>query len=374
MENFVIPRRFVRIKALQNLYAYTITEQAHKQEVIEQVKKDFIFDKFFNEPAEKQHLANAQSLAVALCYEAITKQLPSELIAYQENKKIEQSVRKHLGHYMATLRQDQTFLQNGFNQAKESIYIDLLYTLLLLLAWYKLAKAEHDSCKPGNLKKQLSQDPLLEELYNHNKWIKAIYKNEISWAKHQDKVLNWYSAFIQSAEMPQTYVSDANSSVNFLDCIVQDIILKESPINDFLAMRDLYWDEHKRIVKKILTQIFRMLSTKDFAGFTLFWQNLERNWTIEAAFYNRLCTIVIQNNSVYEAMIGQKSEKWDSERILLTDKLILKLALAELLECKEIPCKVSINEYIEIAKWYGTTKSGAFVNGVLEGILKGINR
>ena len=173
-------------------------------------------------------------------------------------------------------------------------------------------------------------------------------------------------------KLPLEIEFQKRSSVELLEDMFQKIIFQEGPINDFLAMTDLYWDEHKRMVKKFLTRIFTMRFTQDFSAFMLFWDHPK--WAIEEGFYNRLLTTVIQNDALYEAMIGQNAEKWDRERILLTDKLILKLALAELLNFKDIPFKVSINEYIEIAKWYGTSKSACFINGVLEGILKGLNK
>ncbi|MGI2298846.1 transcription antitermination factor NusB [Candidatus Cardinium hertigii] len=372
MENFLIPRRFVRIKALQNLYAYAIAKQVHEKEAIEQIKKDFIWDSFLHEPSKKEQLTKAQIRAVGLFQTAIATSFPTHTFEYEPNKKIAQSVDKHLSYYVEALKKDQAFLQHGFNQSKQYIYITLLYALLLLVEWYKLAKVIHVSSKETTplLKKQLAQNPLLEELYHNSKWIKSIYKNGISWAKDQDQVQNWYKQFIQSAEAPKTYLSHPNNSIKILEYVIQHIIFKEGPINDFFAMKDLYWDEHKRMVKKILIHIFTMLSTKDFAAFTLFWENLEKKWVTESEFYSRILTIVIENYIRYDEIIGAQTQKWDKDRILLTDKLILKLALAELIECKEIPFKVSINEYIEIAKWYGSTKSGAFINGVLEGILK----
>ncbi|MGI2299958.1 transcription antitermination protein NusB [Candidatus Cardinium hertigii] len=372
MENFLIPRRFVRIKALQNLYAYTIAKQVHEKDAIEQIKKDFVWDCFLDEPSRKEQLTKAATRAVGLFQAAIATALPTHTFVYKENKEIAESVYKQLSYYVEALKKDQTFLQHGFNQSKEYIYLILLYTLLLLVEWYKLAKVVHPSSEEADhsLKKQLAQNSLLEELYHNSKWIKIIYKNGISWAQDQDQVQNWYRQFIQSEEAPKTYLLHPNNSIKILEYVVQHIIFREGPINDFLAMKDLYWDEHKGIVKKILIHIFKMLSTKDFAAFTLFWDNLEEKWATESEFYSRILTIVIENHIRYEEMIGAQTQKWDKDRILLTDKLILKLALAELIECKEIPFKVSINEYIEIAKWYGSAKSGAFINGVLEGILK----
>ncbi|MEF2228759.1 MAG: transcription antitermination factor NusB [Candidatus Cardinium sp.] len=375
MENFLIPRRFVRIKALQNLYGYTIAQKVHQQEAIEQIKKDFTFDSFLDAPDQKDKRVNAQSIAVAIFSEAVATALPIQDFAYAADKQIEQSVHRQLVHYVAALSKDQTRIQNGFNQSKETLYRSLLYTLQLLVAWYKWAKeikGAQDQSEPAThlLTHQLAQDPLLEALCNNSNWIDAIAKNSVNWTKDPYQIENWYRQFIQPAAIPKAYRSTPYNSVKLLEYILQAIIFQEGPMNDCLAMADLYWDEHKRIVKKMLIHVVIMHATKDFTAFTRFWHHPK--WALEAAFYNRLLTMVMQNSTRYEAMISEATKKWDNDRILLTDKLILKLALAELLECKDIPFKVSINEYIEIAKWYGTTKSGCFINGVLEGILKGV--
>ncbi|MCT4697248.1 transcription antitermination factor NusB [Candidatus Cardinium sp. TP] len=375
MENFLIPRRFVRIKALQNLYGYTIAQKVHQQEAIEQIKKDFTFDSFLDAPDQKDKRVNAQSIAVAIFSEAVATALPIQDFAYAADKQIEQSVHRQLVHYVAALSKDQTRIQNGFNQSKETLYRSLLYTLQLLVAWYKWAKeikGAQDQSEPAThlLTHQLAQDPLLEALCNNSNWIDAITKNSVNWTKDPYQIENWYRQFIQPAAIPKAYRSTPYNSVKLLEYILQAIIFQEGPMNDCLAMADLYWDEHKRIVKKMLIHVVIMHATKDFTAFTRFWHHPK--WALEAAFYNRLLTMVMQNSTRYEAMISEATKKWDNDRILLTDKLILKLALAELLECKDIPFKVSINEYIEIAKWYGTTKSGCFINGVLEGILKGV--
>lgn len=374
-EGYIISRRFVRIKALQNLYAYTITAQAYRKEAIEQVKKDFNFDCFFHKIEQKGEMATMQNIAVTLCSQAIDKDLPPALFSYPENNKIQESIRKHLNAYAAKLHQSQVTFENGIHQSRDSIYRGVIYIWLLLVEWYKRTKVTKASSNQTDnlLRNQLSRSPLLETCYTNSHWINTIDKWQVSWSKDQDQLENWYMQFIESIEIPKTYTCKLDNDVKILDYIVQDIIFREGPINDFFAMLDLYWDLHKPIVQKLLTQIFMMVSTKDFSSFKLFWENLASKWGLEEAFYSHLFSMVIEKSRVYETMIRKKTEKWDSERILLTDKIILKLALAELLEREEIPTKVSINEYIEIAKWYGTHKSGIFINGVLDGILKGLD-
>ena len=63
-----------------------------------------------------------------------------------------------------------------------------------------------------------------------------------------------------------------------------------------------------------------------------------------------------------------KLQNWDIERVAMTDKVLLKMALAELIYFPSIPTKVTINEFIEISKTFSTPKSKKFVNGILDGL------
>lgn len=70
-----------------------------------------------------------------------------------------------------------------------------------------------------------------------------------------------------------------------------------------------------------------------------------------------------------DEIIGRHAENWDLARIALIDHIILRMAIAELLTFEDIPPKVSINEAIEVAKKYSTSKSGQFINGILDAVL-----
>lgn len=86
-------------------------------------------------------------------------------------------------------------------------------------------------------------------------------------------------------------------------------------------------------------------------------------------FANDLIDIVFKNKDELDRIIQPKIENWEYERVALVDKLILRIALAEILYFPEIPPKVSINEAIEIAKEYSSYNSGSFINGILDSIL-----
>ena len=68
-------------------------------------------------------------------------------------------------------------------------------------------------------------------------------------------------------------------------------------------------------------------------------------------------------------MIETKLQNWEMERVMGIDMILMKMAICEFTEFEEIPLKVTINEYIELAKYYSSTKSGLFINGLLDKII-----
>src|SRR5690606_31069414 len=82
-----------------------------------------------------------------------------------------------------------------------------------------------------------------------------------------------------------------------------------------------------------------------------------------------LLTKTVAFDSQWQEMISQKTKNWEAERIALMDTLLMKMAITELTQFSSIPVKVTINEYIEIAKEFSTPKSNSFINGILDKIL-----
>jgi len=87
-------------------------------------------------------------------------------------------------------------------------------------------------------------------------------------------------------------------------------------------------------------------------------------------FVKVLLRKAILNSEKNSALIDTHTTNWEVERIALMDKLVMQLAITELVEFSAVPVKVTLNEYIEIAKDYCTAKSSTFVNGILDKIVK----
>jgi N utilization substance protein B len=86
-------------------------------------------------------------------------------------------------------------------------------------------------------------------------------------------------------------------------------------------------------------------------------------------FSQELIQKVALNKKIFDEMISKRVANWEMNRIALIDKILLRMAICELLYFEDIPPKVSINEAIEIAKIYSTSASGKFINGILDAIL-----
>ena len=87
-------------------------------------------------------------------------------------------------------------------------------------------------------------------------------------------------------------------------------------------------------------------------------------------FAEELLNTVQEKNELLQSMITPKLKNWDPERIALLDMILMKMGVAEFLYFDTIPPKVTINEYIDLAKDYSTQQSGQFVNGILDNIHK----
>jgi N utilization substance protein B len=90
----------------------------------------------------------------------------------------------------------------------------------------------------------------------------------------------------------------------------------------------------------------------------------------DKVFGKQLLNKVVLNNDELSEYINVKTPKWDADRIASMDAILMKMAICEFLKFPSIPVKVSINEYLEIAKEYSTNKSSTFINGILDSLVK----
>lgn len=129
------------------------------------------------------------------------------------------------------------------------------------------------------------------------------------------------------------------------------------------------WTENKSIVRSLSSKVLKTITgTEDESDEIL--PELALNWEEDKEFFQEIYNLTVASEKEYSELIATTTKNWDVERIALTDRVILIMALSEMVNFSSIPTKVSINEYIDISKTYSTPKSKQFVNGLLDTLSK----
>ena len=149
--------------------------------------------------------------------------------------------------------------------------------------------------------------------------------------------------------------------------LFKDIIAPSSYLYNYLEDQNLYWIADLPLVNTFLLKMFKNLDIKD-SNSLKFPEPKQQDEDLK--FGVKLLKIVISKSTELHNEIKGKTPNWDPDRIAFIDNVILRTAIAELLHFQDIPAKVTLNEYLEIAKDYSTPNSNNFVNGVLDKLLK----
>jgi N utilization substance protein B len=163
----------------------------------------------------------------------------------------------------------------------------------------------------------------------------------------------------------QIYINDQSrekgKEKEILKFIFGTIIMGSERFIDYIEERFSNWEDEGDIIIGFILNYIQKPSQIDFMDLV---GNEKMKFAID------LLQTAIDKKSVTEEIIVPKLKNWDPERIALIDMILLRLGVCELVYFDTIPTKVSINEYIDLAKDYSTEQSGHFVNGILDSIHK----
>ena len=164
---------------------------------------------------------------------------------------------------------------------------------------------------------------------------------------------------IYKSDHYKKYVSNEDLSVNidkrFFSNLLNQYILNNKLVVHILEEKSIFWVDDLPFIAAI---VIGEIKSNDHINFkNIFKDDSDEKFAIQ------LLIDTINNTSIYDEIIEKHSENWDLDRIAFMDKLFLKMAFTELLYMNSLPIKVTLNEYIEISKYYSTSKSKIFVNG-----------
>lgn len=180
----------------------------------------------------------------------------------------------------------------------------------------------------------------------------------------QDLLRKIYQALVESAEY-KTYKSqtgrESMQEKKIIEFILNDLMLANESFVSHTEDNFSNWDDDGEMVVQLLAGYLQKPGTYHFKKLLS---------DEKKQFAQSLLQTVLEKSEHLQSLIKPKLKNWDSERIALLDMILMKMGVAEFLYFETIPPKVTINEYIDLAKDYSTSQSGQFVNGILDNIHK----
>lgn len=284
------------------------------------------------------------------------------------------------------------YYQNGgknLDTAEKELFFSMskaydLYNYLLLLM-VEVTKYANKRLEAG--KHKLAPTP--EELCPNTRFVDNLFAAQLAsnkqlriftesqkktWENEADFIKNLAEQIFESDIYKEYMAAETTSYEEDREVwrkIYKKIIFNNARLDEVLEDQSLYWNDDKEIVDTFVLKTIKRFDPKNGEKQELLPEFKDEE---DKDFARRLFRRSILNADYYRHLISQNSKNWDLNRVALMDVIIMQIALAEILSFLNIPVSVSLNEYVEIAKLYSTPKSGAFINGTLDGIVKQLKK
>lgn len=289
--------------------------------------------------------------------------------------KVMQTIYAYAGGEGGDFKADQTFLTRSIDNMYN------LYLLQLSLLIKLQERSEVYTLKTQQKQLATSDDKNPNTKFSNNAVLLAL-KNNISLTDAFEfyNITNWeldseyvdviFKNMLASdlyANYMETRTSTFAEDKKFIVDLFKDIIAPNDKLYDYLEDQSLTWTDDLPVVNTALLKLLRKV--KQSSADTFFLPELFKDEDDRAYALDLFQKTILKQNSLNET-IAAKTQNWDADRIASIDTALLQMAICELTNFPSIPVKVTINEYLEIAKEYSTPKSSVFINGILDKLVK----
>jgi len=259
-------------------------------------------------------------------------------------------------------------LQTHFNQTRQ-LFVYLVYFITELALYAetdsRLRLSKHlptDQDRHVNIK--LAGNELIRKILEEPSYKKAIQTDKPQLLKNNELIKKLYQQLAET-ETYKNYISgsgrDKKPEKEILQFIYTDLMLPNEMFEAHIEDSFTNWDDDVEMINQLL---FAFLNKPQSFNFQ------EMLSTEKWEFGKGLLQAVIEKKETTMELIKPKLKNWDAERIAVLDMILMEMGICEFLYFETIPPKVTINEYIDLAKDYSTLQSGQFVNGILDNIHK----
>jgi transcription antitermination protein NusB len=215
-----------------------------------------------------------------------------------------------------------------------------------------------------NINTKVSGNEIVWALLTDETFKKAVDDYKVKNLVDPQIVKQLYDALVGSGEY-QLYTSvqsrDKRSEKKIMEFIFTGIMLSNDNFINHLEENFMHWEDDAEMMITLMTNFFQRINKFNFGEMLT-----PEKWD----FAKDLLECVINKHDYCMELIKPKLKNWDAERIAALDMILMQMGVCEFLYFETIPPKVTINEYIDLAKDYSTPQSGHFVNGILDNIHK----
>lgn len=212
---------------------------------------------------------------------------------------------------------------------------------------------------------KLVNNAVIQILSNSVRLKNALDKNKVSWLNQIELVKKVYQDIRNSAYYEEYLANpstDFEVDKKFIVNIFTHFVANSELVQAFIEEENVYWqDDIDMTAAAFIKTINSMKEGKELELIPL-WKNRDE----DELFTKELFTKCVLKRNQTDEWIKSKTDNWELERIASMDVILMNMAITEAIIFPSIPVKVSLNEYIDLAKEYSTPKSGTFVNGILD--------
>lgn len=360
----MLNRRSLRVKVMQSLFAFQQCRDANYQLALDTIEESFAPDLNSMEVQDKKALAKQKGQAIKVFEKAFRDEVKS---VEHDDARIQQAVNEAITLNNKSVKKDFDFLLKALVLDAEKIYGRYISVLSLAVALADAAEADIKINHSNFLK-----NAWIQALKKSDELKKQALKQGTPWEKKFDQVRQWFKDVVKQDAEYMHFLDKKSPTFDeqkkFMNHVFRKVILGKTAINDFFDEEVLHWTEDRDIVKGMVEKTVKSFNPQENNDIQL--HVLSLNWEEDRDFIEKLFRVGSNLDPQYKELISRNTRNWEVDRLPLTDRVILEMAIAELITFPNIPVKVSMNEYIELAKNYSTPKSRQFINGILDVISK----
>ncbi|HAW51622.1 MAG TPA: hypothetical protein DCX54_04730 [Flavobacteriales bacterium] len=220
------------------------------------------------------------------------------------------------------------------------------------------------------LNRRFITNSLAEAIGTSDKITKLSNDRGINWTSETESVSRFYK-FIRESDQYKTYMEKTDNEFvedrEMLVSIFRDLLPKFDLFRHSFQEKSIYWDEEDfDYASFLVVNTLKKMSTRKKLDDLV--KDVYDNKD-DKTFVEKLFSKTINLDAKTEKLIMDNARNWDAERIAIIDMILMKMAVAEIVNFRQIPVKVSMNEYIDIAKSFSSPKSSQFINGIIDKVV-----